>query len=254
MSALASPTHPEKGRLRKQPPGIWFISAVEITILLLGTCEAKVQRTDSCPPTLNPKPQPWPIPPRSSRDAPVEQDIQALASDENWSLPVLRVPFPDVLCPVHLTSETTFAHPMARDHICFHILLSCSLSHRSHLCLCYLPKSLRGGPAGRQQVAWSRHLQRNLWLVSHMRRLLFSSADENECLSAHICGGASCHNTLGSYKCMCPAGFQYEQFSGGCQDINECGSSQAPCSYGCSNTEGGYLCACPPGYFRIGQG
>lgn len=78
--------------------------------------------------------------------------------------------------------------------------------------------------------------------------------DENECLSAHICGGASCHNTLGSYKCMCPAGFQYEQFSGGCQDINECGSSQAPCSYGCSNTEGGYLCGCPPGYFRIGQG
>lgn len=53
---------------------------------------------------------------------------------------------------------------------------------------------------------------------------------------------------------MCPAGFQYEQFSGGCQDINECGSAQAPCSYGCSNTEGGYLCACPPGYFRIGQG
>lgn len=78
--------------------------------------------------------------------------------------------------------------------------------------------------------------------------------DENECLSAHICGGASCHNTLGSYKCMCPAGFQYEQFSGGCQDINECGSAQAPCSYGCSNTEGGYLCGCPPGYFRIGQG
>lgn len=81
-----------------------------------------------------------------------------------------------------------------------------------------------------------------------------SFPDENECLSAHICGGASCHNTLGSYKCMCPTGFQYEQFSGGCQDINECGSAQAPCSYGCSNTEGGYVCGCPPGYFRIGQG
>lgn len=81
-----------------------------------------------------------------------------------------------------------------------------------------------------------------------------SFPDENECLSAHICGGASCHNTLGSYKCMCPTGFQYEQFSGGCQDINECSSAQAPCSYGCSNTEGGYVCGCPPGYFRIGQG
>ncbi|KAL4837391.1 hypothetical protein H8958_022066 [Nasalis larvatus] len=92
----------------------------------------------------------------------------------------------------------------------------------------------------------------SLW--SHLLQSAEEEKDENECLSAHICGGASCHNTLGSYKCMCPAGFQYEQFSGGCQDINECGSSQAPCSYGCSNTEGGYLCGCPPGYFRIGQG
>ncbi|XP_013929470.1 PREDICTED: fibrillin-1-like, partial [Thamnophis sirtalis] len=78
--------------------------------------------------------------------------------------------------------------------------------------------------------------------------------DENECLSSHVCGGASCHNTLGSYKCMCPTGYNFEQFSGQCQDVNECGSSQAPCSYGCSNTEGGYVCGCPPGYFRIGQG
>lgn len=198
--------------------------------------------------------------PRSTQDAPVEQNIQVLASDEKWSLLVLRMPLPNVFCLVHLTSETTFAHHMARDHTCFHIFLSCSLSHRSHLCylpkvcLCYLPKSL-----GESQLAGSKwpdpdtstaisgwyHICGVFW---------FFSPDENECLSAHICGGASCHNTLGSYKCMCPAGFQYEQFSGGCQDINECGSSQAPCSYGCSNTEGGYLCACPPGYFRIGQG
>ncbi|KAF7241491.1 Fibrillin-1 [Varanus komodoensis] len=81
-----------------------------------------------------------------------------------------------------------------------------------------------------------------------------AESNENECLSAHICGGASCHNTLGSYKCMCPTGYQFEQFTGACQDVNECGSSQAPCSYGCSNTEGGYVCGCPPGYFRIGQG
>uniref|UniRef100_A0ACB8E5R9 Fibrillin-1 n=1 Tax=Sphaerodactylus townsendi TaxID=933632 RepID=A0ACB8E5R9_9SAUR len=97
-----------------------------------------------------------------------------------------------------------------------------------------------------------------LWAVSGLPKfttLCFASLpDENECLSAHICGGASCHNTLGSYKCMCPTGYQFEQFSGGCQDVNECGSSQAPCSYGCSNTEGGYVCGCPPGYFRIGQG
>lgn len=55
------------------------------------------------------------------------------------------MPLPNVFCLVHLTSETTFAHHMARDHTCFHIFLSCSLSHRNHLCLCYLPKSLGEG-------------------------------------------------------------------------------------------------------------
>uniref|UniRef100_A0AAY4CEM9 Fibrillin-1 n=1 Tax=Denticeps clupeoides TaxID=299321 RepID=A0AAY4CEM9_9TELE len=77
---------------------------------------------------------------------------------------------------------------------------------------------------------------------------------ENECQNSQICGGASCHNTLGSYRCLCPTGFNYEQLSGGCQDINECSSSQNPCTFGCANTDGGYLCGCPPGYFRAGQG
>ena len=191
----------------------------------------------------------------SSPDAPVEQDTLPLASDEDWSLLVLRMP-----------SSNTLPDALdLRDHVCSPYGKKPHLSPHLSLLFPFLPRPLpptfpsqepRWGPAGQHwvRVAWPKLLHRNLCPVSHMRHLLVFPADENECLSAHICGGASCHNTLGSYKCMCPAGFQYEQFSGGCQDINECGSAQAPCSYGCSNTEGGYLCACPPGYFRIGQG
>lgn len=83
-------------------------------------------------------------------------------------------------------------------------------------------------------------------------RLVF--LDENECSNPGACGSASCYNTLGSYKCACPSGFSFDQFSSACHDVNECSSSKNPCNYGCSNTEGGYLCGCPPGYYRVGQG
>lgn len=80
------------------------------------------------------------------------------------------------------------------------------------------------------------------------------SADENECQSASMCGSTSCYNTLGSYKCVCPSGFDFETSAGGCQDVNECSMGGNPCMYGCSNTDGGYLCGCPGGFYRAGQG
>lgn len=69
-----------------------------------------------------------------------------------------------------------------------------------------------------------------------------------------MCGSASCYNTLGSFKCVCPSGFDFEQGAGGCQDVNECSTGSNPCIYGCSNTDGGYLCGCPGGFYRAGQG
>uniref|UniRef100_A0A5F8GBW2 Fibrillin 3 n=1 Tax=Monodelphis domestica TaxID=13616 RepID=A0A5F8GBW2_MONDO len=78
--------------------------------------------------------------------------------------------------------------------------------------------------------------------------------DDNECSSPTACGSASCYNTLGSFKCVCPSGYDFDQAFGGCRDVDECSAGGSPCSYGCSNTNGGYLCGCPGGYFRAGQG
>lgn len=78
--------------------------------------------------------------------------------------------------------------------------------------------------------------------------------DENECAGNQACGSASCYNTLGSFKCVCPSGFDFDTSASGCQDVNECSMGNNPCSYGCSNTDGGYLCGCPGGFYRAGQG
>uniref|UniRef100_A0A5F8H1B1 Fibrillin 3 n=1 Tax=Monodelphis domestica TaxID=13616 RepID=A0A5F8H1B1_MONDO len=82
----------------------------------------------------------------------------------------------------------------------------------------------------------------------------FHAAYDNECSSPTACGSASCYNTLGSFKCVCPSGYDFDQAFGGCRDVDECSAGGSPCSYGCSNTNGGYLCGCPGGYFRAGQG
>jgi len=73
--------------------------------------------------------------------------------------------------------------------------------------------------------------------------------DVNECRQ-NMCGQSSCINTLGSFQCTCPTGFQFKE--GGCKDTNEC--SRSPCSYGCSNNRGGFACQCPAGYYPVAGG
>lgn len=57
-------------------------------------------------------------------------------------------------CLMHLTSETTFAHHMARSHICHHTFLSCSLSYLGHFHLPSLPKSQGEGQLASTGSEW----------------------------------------------------------------------------------------------------
>ncbi|KAI0231036.1 Mucin-like protein, partial [Lamellibrachia satsuma] len=72
--------------------------------------------------------------------------------------------------------------------------------------------------------------------------------DIDECSVGSPCDdNANCSNTIGTFKCVCHAGFtQYNATS--CEDLDECESD--PCENGgeCHNRNNGYTCTCMPGY------
>jgi alpha-tubulin suppressor-like RCC1 family protein len=82
------------------------------------------------------------------------------------------------------------------------------------------------------------------------------SVDVNECSggSASCAQKAVCVNTLGSYQCVCPPGYDGDGTSR-CSDIDECSSGVDRCHVNaqCSNTDGSYECSCLPGYFGNGK-
>lgn len=73
--------------------------------------------------------------------------------------------------------------------------------------------------------------------------------DVNECRQG-LCGQSSCINTLGSFQCSCPPGFNFK--NGQCEDLNEC--DRSPCQYGCQNNRGGFACQCPAGFYPVEGG
>jgi len=71
----------------------------------------------------------------------------------------------------------------------------------------------------------------------------------NECQSNYIeCrNGGTCHDSDGSYECICPLGWA----GSACEfDINECVLEWMPClnEGTCTNTVGSYYCTCPAGF------
>ncbi|XP_010965087.1 adhesion G protein-coupled receptor E1 isoform X1 [Camelus ferus] len=83
----------------------------------------------------------------------------------------------------------------------------------------------------------------------------FACTDMNECASPRTCPvHATCHNSLGSYSCVCNQGFGSSNgkmsFQGPgetCEDIDEC---RDRCLFNatCTNTPGSYYCTCNPGF------
>ncbi|XP_067894478.1 fibulin-7-like [Heterodontus francisci] len=63
---------------------------------------------------------------------------------------------------------------------------------------------------------------------------------------ARLCVHA-CVNTPGSYRCVCPSGYNLLEDSRACEDINECSSNQHNCTREeiCINIHGGFHCVHP---------
>lgn len=72
--------------------------------------------------------------------------------------------------------------------------------------------------------------------------------DVDECeYNSHSCSH-SCHNTIGSFTCSCPAGLHLSDDGKTCDDFDEC-QQEGICGEDleCSNTYGSYKCICPDG-------
>ncbi|XP_057673944.1 adhesion G protein-coupled receptor E2 isoform X2 [Corythoichthys intestinalis] len=78
-----------------------------------------------------------------------------------------------------------------------------------------------------------------------------------DCTEAHSCGpNEACINTIGSYHCICKAGFTIKSGAGNftlpeglCEDVDEClGEHLCGPNAACINTPGSYRCICNAGY------
>ncbi|XP_067377843.1 hemicentin-1 isoform X1 [Channa argus] len=76
--------------------------------------------------------------------------------------------------------------------------------------------------------------------------------DVDECKLRKPCQH-ECQNTIGSFQCLCPPGYQLLPNGRSCKDIDECVEQRIQCGHNqmCFNTRGGYQCLdtpCPASY------
>ncbi|XP_047706577.1 adhesion G protein-coupled receptor E1 isoform X6 [Prionailurus viverrinus] len=87
----------------------------------------------------------------------------------------------------------------------------------------------------------------------------FSCTDVDECADPATCPEhATCHNSPGSYSCVCNLGFASSSGNRSlqgpgdtCEDVDECARNSTLCGLSsvCTNTPGEYHCSCLPGFF-----
>ncbi|XP_056132043.1 hemicentin-1 [Lampris incognitus] len=81
--------------------------------------------------------------------------------------------------------------------------------------------------------------------------------DVDECMLRKPCQH-ECQNTIGSFQCLCPPGYQLLPNGRSCKDIDECAVQGIQCGHNqmCFNTRGGYQCLdtpCPTSYQKGGS-
>ncbi|XP_067047467.1 uncharacterized protein [Acropora muricata] len=82
-----------------------------------------------------------------------------------------------------------------------------------------------------------------------------TGGDVDECNAfPNICGAnTDCHNTDGSYTCICKAGYTGDGKT--CSDVDECNAFPKVCGANtdCHNTDGSHTCICKAGYTGDGK-
>nr|XP_018912347.1 PREDICTED: fibrillin-2-like [Bemisia tabaci]XP_018912348.1 PREDICTED: fibrillin-2-like [Bemisia tabaci] len=85
-------------------------------------------------------------------------------------------------------------------------------------------------------------------LCPHGSGMTYNGDDINECAqNPTICQNGACENLMGTYRCICNAGYEIDDTGRSCRDIDEC-AHELVCTGGqCRNTPGSFQCVCPSG-------